>query len=107
MASAPPAATAASLTGGTAADLRLSEAQWARVAALLPGSTGRGRPARHQRQHLEGLLWLRQTGASWRALPSAYGPWQTVYSAFGRWYADGTWQRALALLSPENTEVSL
>lgn len=40
-----------------------------RVAGMVPVLTG-GRPARHQRRHVEGLLWLRQTGASWRRVPA-------------------------------------
>ena len=36
----------------------------------------------HQLQksyQINGILWIRETGASWRDLPARFGPWQTVY----------------------------
>jgi transposase len=86
--------------------VHLSDAQWARIADRLPVATG-GRPAWHQRRHLDGLLWLRQTGASWRSLPAGYGSWKTLYACYRHWCATGTWQRLLELLANENIEVSL
>ncbi|MFF0015713.1 transposase [Streptomyces sp. NPDC005374] len=32
-----------------------------------------------------------RTGVPWRALPSEYGPWQTVYGRYRRPQRDGTW----------------
>ena len=31
---------------------------------------------------LNGMLWVRRSGASWRDLPERFGPWQTVYHHF-------------------------
>jgi transposase len=31
-------------------------------------------------------------------VPSAYGPWQTVYGLFRRWQRDGTWRAVLTAL---------
>ena len=90
----------------TTAPVHLSDGQWARVAALLPVATG-GRPARHQRRQLDGLLWLRHTGAGWRSLPAEYGSWQTLYARYRRWRATGTWQRLRDLLTRGEPEVSL
>jgi transposase len=39
-----------------------------------------------------------RAGAPWRDVPSAYGPWQTLYGLFRRWQLDGTWARILAAL---------
>ncbi|WP_405531342.1 IS5 family transposase [Streptomyces canus] len=73
----------------------LTDAAWERIAPLLPGVDGRGRPWRDHRQVINGVLWRLRTGAPWRDLPERYGPWQTAYERFARWEADGTWARLL------------
>ncbi|MFE5999451.1 IS5 family transposase [Streptomyces sp. NPDC056454] len=73
----------------------LTDAAWGRIAPLLPGIDGRGRPWRDHRQVINGMLWRLRTGAPWRDLPERYGPWRTVYERFARWEADGTWARLL------------
>lgn len=72
-----------------------TDAAWARIAPLLPGVDGRGRPWRDHRQVVNGVLWRLRTGAPWRDLPERFGSWQTVYERFARWEADGTWGRLL------------
>ena len=37
------------------------------------------------RRFLTGTLWIARTGAQWRALPTEYGQWNTVYKRFLRW----------------------
>lgn len=68
---------------------------WERIAPLLPGVDGHGRPWRNHRQVINGALWRLRTGAPWRDLPQRYGPWQTAYERFARWGTDGTWARLL------------
>jgi len=41
------------------------------------------------------LLWVERTGCSWRAVPSHFGPWHTVYSRYQRWRKTGLWARIL------------
>ena len=61
----------------------LTDAQWARLAPLLPpqqpktGSSG-SRPNKHHRLVVEGMLWILRTGAPWRDLPKDYGPHSSV-----------------------------
>ncbi|MFB6628221.1 IS5 family transposase [Streptomyces sp. NPDC056374] len=69
----------------------LTDVAWERIAPLLPGVDGRGRPWRDHRQVINGVLWRLRTGAPWRDLPERYGPWQTAYERLARWEADGTW----------------
>jgi hypothetical protein len=45
-----------------------------------------------------GIRWRVRAGALWRDVPSAYGPWQTVYGLFRRWQRDGTWRNILTAL---------
>jgi transposase len=45
------------------------------------------------------MLWILQTGSSWRELPEEFGPWQTVYGRYQRWRRAGIWQQVLDLLS--------
>ena len=37
------------------------------------------------RRFLSAILWITKEGATWRALPKAYGYWNTIYRRFGRW----------------------
>jgi transposase len=77
----------------------LTDAQWARLAPLLPPQKpATGRPARDHRQMLNAMLWLHATGAQWRDLPERYGPWQSVATRFYRWVQAGVWDAILAAL---------
>ena len=77
----------------------LSDAQWAVLEPLLPRGKKPGRPPeRTKRQLIDGIRWRTRTGAPWRDVPPAYGPWQTVYGLFRRWQRDGTWRKILTAL---------
>ena len=59
----------------------LSDAQWARIAGLLPGKKGdRGRTAKDNRIFVDGVLWVLRSGARWSDLPERYGKWKSVLS---------------------------
>lgn len=74
----------------------LTDDEWALVEPLLPDRTPqRGGQWRDHRQVVNGVLWRVRTGAPWRDMPAAYGPWETVYCRHRRWSADGTWERVL------------
>jgi transposase len=77
----------------------LTDAEWARLAPLLPAMTPRrGGRWRHHRQVLNGILFRVRSGVPWRDLPERYGPWETVSKRFARWQTDGTWARVEAEL---------
>ena len=77
----------------------LTDAQWAVLEPLLPRGKKPGRPPeRTKRQLIDGIRWRTRTGAPWRDVPPAYGPWQTVYGLFRRWQRDGTWARIVTAL---------
>src|SRR3712207_5116078 len=76
--------------------------QWARGQPLLPPQQPTtGRPADDHRRLINGMRWIKRTGAPWRDLPERYGPWQTVASRFYRWQRAGVWQRVLAQLQQQ------
>jgi transposase len=77
----------------------LTNEQWARLAPLLPPQKPKtGRPAEDHRRIIDGIRWIKRTGAPWRDLPDRYGPWQTVARRFYRWQRAGSWQRMLERL---------
>ena len=81
----------------------LTKEQWERVKAVLPPErTGkRGRPRKDDRKMLNGMLWIARSGAQWRELPEAYGPWQSVYARFAKWRDDGTLEAIFHALSAD------
>jgi putative transposase len=71
----------------------LTDAQWARLAPLLPPPKPGGRPRSVDlREVLNGVLYRGREGCTWRALPHDLPPWGTVHAYFRRWRRDGTWE---------------
>jgi transposase len=81
--------------------LERTDEHWQRVALLLPPHKPQtGRPNNDHRTILAGMLWIARTGSSWRDLPDAFGPWNTVQSRYQRWRTAGIWQQILVALNP-------
>jgi putative transposase len=81
---------------------RLTDPQWDRIAPFVSGKAGD--PGRHgvdNRLFVESVLWLARTGAPWRDLPEAFGPWNSVFRRFSRWAKRGVWSRILEVLSDD------
>jgi transposase len=79
-----------------------SDAQWARIAELLPGKKGdRGRTAKDNRIFVDGVLWVLRSGARWCDLPERYGKWKSVHKRFTRWAKAGVWERMFAVLTKD------
>ena len=80
----------------------LTNAQWERIAPLLPGKKGDpGRSGEDNRRSLEGILWIVRTGAPWRDLPDVFGNWFTVWKRFRRWALKGVFENVFRVLSGE------
>jgi transposase len=80
----------------------LTNAQWERIAPLLPGKKGDpGRSGEDNRRSLEGILWIVRTGAPWRDLPDVFGNWFTVWKRFRRWALKGVFEKVFKALSDE------
>ncbi len=75
----------------------LTEAQWRRIAPLLPGKVGDpGRSGSDNRLFVNGVLWVLRSGAFWQHLPDRYGKWKTVHARFTRWAKAGVWEKVFA-----------
>ena len=80
----------------------LSEAEWERLAPLLPPERPKtGRPNKSHRLIVNAISWKLRTGAPWRDLPERYGPWESVYTRFRRWRVAGVWDRVLAAIQAQ------
>ena len=107
---APPCADGAAAPPGAVplVSRDLTEADWARIAPLLPPEKPRrGRPAHAHRPLVTAMLWVERTGASWRQVPSDVGPWHRVYNRYRRWRISGLWARIQAVLTPAPAATTL
>jgi transposase len=78
----------------------LTDAEWARLAPLLPPRQA-GKRRQDDRLVIDGSLWKLATGAPWRDLPERYGPWQSASTRFRRWRRAGGWDRMLAAVQQQ------
>jgi hypothetical protein len=78
----------------------LADEQWERVRALLPTQKpGQGRPRRDDRQVLRAILWVMDSGSSWRDLPEEeFGPNSTAHGRYRKWCKEGLWSRIVEAL---------
>lgn len=77
----------------------VSDAQWARVEALLPAPARSGAPPRYaRREMLNAMLYVLRTGCSWRHLPHEFPPWGAVWQQWRRWRDAGVFERLLHAL---------
>jgi hypothetical protein len=84
-----------------AAEVELTDAEWCRIQPLLPSQKPTtGRPRHDHRTVLAGILWVVRSDASWRAMPTQYGKWETAYRRYRLWCTTGLWARILAELAP-------
>ena len=81
-------------------EVGLTDAEWQRVAPVLPQKPMTGRPPHDHRTVLVGILWVVRSEASWRAMPQEYGKWETASKRYRLWCTTGLWQRILAELAP-------
>jgi putative transposase len=82
----------------------LSDAQWQRIEALLPGKRGDpGRSGADNRLFVNAVLWVLRSGAPWPDLPERYGKWKSVHTRFSRWAKSGVWERVFEVLTADRS----
>jgi transposase len=80
----------------------LTDAQWQRIEALLPGKVGDpGRSGTDNRLFVNGVLWVLRSGAHWHDLPDRYGKWKSVHTRFARWAKADVWERVFKVLTAD------
>src|SRR5499427_4156570 len=65
---------------------------------MLPNKA-RGVPRVDDRRVLNGVFWVLRSGAPWRDLPDAFGPYTACYNRFVRWRRAGVWSRIIDALA--------
>ena len=112
--SSPPAGAAiatpviADLSTGRSAMLPglMTDQEWEIIEPFLttPSSHG-GRPPRNHRRLLDGILWIRRTGAPWPDLPKEFGNWNSVWRQHRRWCLSGAWDAVLQALADNGRDL--
>ena len=76
----------------------LADYEWTAIKPMLPNKP-RGVPRVNDRRVLNGIFWVLRSGAPWRDLPTAFGPYTTCYNRFVRWRRAGVWGRIIDALA--------
>lgn len=76
----------------------LTDHEWTAIKPMLPNKP-RGVPRVNDRRVLNGIFWVLRSGAPWRDLPGAFGPYTTCYNRFVRWRRAGVWGRIIDTLA--------
>ncbi|CAM5272612.1 IS5 family transposase IS427 [Aquamicrobium terrae] len=85
----------------------LANLEWSAIKPFLPNKP-RGVPRVNDRRVLNGIFWVLRSGAPWRDLPQAFGPYTTCYNRFVRWRRAGVWERIMnALASAHDATVQM
>ena len=86
----------------------LSQAQWEKIAPLLPKPRKNrrgGRPWIENRRVLEGILWILRSGARWQDLPEEYPHPSTCWRRFRDWEEQGLWLKVWRAFLSELNEL--
>ena len=72
----------------------LSDAEWHRLAPLVPKPKAGGRPPKYDRREiLNAILYVVRAGCAWRLLPHEFPSWRIAYHYFRHWRLQGVWKR--------------
>ena len=69
----------------------LTDAQWEKIASLMPEQSSVGRPRSiNYREIINAILYVIETGCTWRMLPHDFHHWKSVYGYYNKWNKDKT-----------------
>ena len=72
--------------------MQLTREQFEQIAPLLPRQRGNVRLDNFE--VVNAILYVAANGCKWRALPSHYGPWHSIYTRMSRWAKAGVLDKA-------------
>ena len=73
----------------------LTDEQWESIEAYFPQGPN---SEHHKRALVNAVLYLKDNGCKWRALPHNYRNWSTVHSFYFRARISGLWDKVLDIL---------
>ena len=73
----------------------LTDQEWAVIEPYFPAGN---KSAHHKRSLVEAVLYIKDNGCKWRALPHDYPPHDTVWSFFRRARDSGLWEKVMDAL---------
>lgn len=86
---------------------QLTDTQWEKIRLLLPPYRYQARrQVSEPRLIIEAILWVIQTGSSWREIPERFGPWSSVAERYYRWCKDGKWTLILQVMQEQDVPLS-
>jgi transposase len=77
----------------------LTDAEWELIAEYFPQGQ---HSEHHKRSLIEAVLYLKDNGCKWRAIPHDYPPRSTVHSFYFRAGVSGLWDKILDILVKKN-----
>ena len=76
--------------------MEITEAQFERIAPLLPKQRGNVKVS--NLQVVNAILHVAEQGCKWRGLPERFGNWHTIYTRMSRWARSGVLDRVFEQL---------
>ncbi len=76
--------------------MEITEAQFERIAPLLPKQRGNVKVS--NLQVVNAILHVAEHGCKWRGLPARFGNWHTIYTRMSRWAGGGVLDRVFEQL---------
>ena len=79
--------------------MKLTQEQQQKIITLFPKQ--RGNVKVDNSRLLDALIYIRENGCKWRALPETFGPWHTIYVRINRRAKNGVPERIFYALQEE------
>ena len=76
----------------------LSDEVFQKLEPHLPKEKPTGRPGMDIRLFLDALIFMVREGCCWRAIPSTFGKWNSIYKKFRKWESENVFQKIYWIL---------